>query len=60
MIKKLNKVNPVTGRGGLCEILGIQHCLDNLLTDGDDVGLTHRSRSTPQKFYFSVSGINFC
>jgi hypothetical protein len=34
----------------------IPHCLDNRLTDGSKVvSPTHRSRSTPQKHYFSAS-----
>jgi hypothetical protein len=34
-----SKVIPVTGRGGLydCEMLSIPHCVDNRLTDGDNV-----------------------
>jgi hypothetical protein len=43
------------------EILNIPHCLDNWLTDGGKVvSLTRRPRSTPQKHYFSDSGIQFC
>jgi hypothetical protein len=58
-----SKAIPVTGRGGLysCDMLRIPHCLDNWLTDGGKVvGPTHRPRSTPQKQYFSASGIHFC
>jgi hypothetical protein len=46
---------PGTGRGGLygCEMLRIQHCLDNRLTDGDKFdSLTLRPRSAPQNHYF--------
>jgi hypothetical protein len=40
-------------------MLRILHCLDNRLADGDKVvSLTHRPRSTPQKHYFSTSGIH--
>jgi hypothetical protein len=42
-------------------MLRIPHCLDNRLTDGDKVvSPTHRPLSTPQKYYFSVSGTHFC
>jgi hypothetical protein len=41
-------------------MLRIPHCLDNRLTDGDEVvSPTHRPRSTPQK-HFSVSDTHFC
>jgi hypothetical protein len=38
-VKKKNKAIPVTGRGGLwgCEILRIPHCLENRLTEDDNV-----------------------
>jgi hypothetical protein len=37
------------------------HCLDNLLIDGGKVvSSMHRPLSTPQKHYFSASGIHFC
>jgi hypothetical protein len=52
---------PVTDRGGIygCEILRIQHCLENRLTDGGKVvSPTHRPRSTPQE-HFSASGTFF-
>jgi hypothetical protein len=54
---------PETGRGGPkgCEMFWIPHCLDNRLTDGGKVvSPTHRTRSTPEKHYFSVSGTHFC
>jgi hypothetical protein len=37
--KSKSKAIPLTGRGGLqgCEMLGIQHCLDNRLIDGSKV-----------------------
>jgi hypothetical protein len=39
----------------------IPHYLDKRLTDGGKaVSPTHRSRSTPQKHYFSASGTHFC
>jgi hypothetical protein len=41
-------------------MLRITHCLDDQLIDGGKVvSLTHRPRSTPQKYNFSVSGIHF-
>jgi hypothetical protein len=41
--------------------LRIPHCIDNQLTEGGIVvSPTHRPRSTPQKYYFSASGTNFC
>jgi hypothetical protein len=57
------KTLPVAGRGDLqgCQRLRIPHCLHSRLTDGGKVvSLTHRPRSTPQKHYFSASGIHFC
>jgi hypothetical protein len=43
------------------EMLRTQHCLVNRLTYGGKViNLTHRPRSTPHKYYFSASGIQFC
>jgi hypothetical protein len=57
-VKSKHKAFPVTGRWGLqgCEMLRIQHCVDNRLTDGGEVvTLMHRKRSTPQK-HFSASG----
>jgi hypothetical protein len=59
----ISKAIPVTGRGGLwdCEMLRIPYCLDNRLTDGVKVvSPMQRLCSTPQKHYFSVSGIHFC
>jgi hypothetical protein len=50
---------PVTGRGGPqgCEMLRIQHRLDNRLTGGFKVvSPTHRPRTAPQKHCFSLSG----
>jgi hypothetical protein len=36
-------------------------CLDNRLIDGGNVvSLTHRARSTPQRYYFSASDTHFC
>jgi hypothetical protein len=49
----------ITGREGIwgCELLRIPHCLDNRFTDGGKIiSLTHRPRSTDQKYYFSASG----
>jgi hypothetical protein len=45
----------VIGRGGLwgCEMLRIPHFPDSRFTDGGEVSLTHRSRS-------SVSVTHFC
>jgi hypothetical protein len=60
---KTSKVVSVTGLRGLqgCEILRIPRCLDNRLTDAGKVDSpTHRPRSTPQKYYFSALGNNFC
>jgi hypothetical protein len=54
---------PVRGRGGLqgCDMLSILQCLDNRLTDGEEVvSTTRRPRSTPPKHYFSVSDTHFC
>jgi hypothetical protein len=57
-------VVPVTGRGGLqgCEMLRIQHCLDNRLTDGGKVvSPMNRPHSTPEKhYYFSGFGSHLC
>jgi hypothetical protein len=40
-------------------MLRIPHCLDNRLTDGNEVvSLKHRPRFTPQKWYFSDT--HFC
>jgi hypothetical protein len=37
------------------------HCLDNRLTDGGNVvSPAHRPRSTPEKRYFSASGVHLC
>jgi hypothetical protein len=45
----------MTGRGG-CEMLKVPHSLVNRFIDGsEDVNLTHRPWSTPQK-HFYVSG----
>jgi hypothetical protein len=53
----LGKAILVTGHGGLM----IQHCLDNLLTDGSKVvSPTHQPCPTPQKRYFSAFGTHFC
>jgi hypothetical protein len=42
-------------------MLKIPYCLDNPLIDGGKVvSPTYRPRSTPQKYYFSASGIHFC
>jgi hypothetical protein len=42
-------------------MLRIPHCLDNRLADGGKVvSPTHRPRSTPQKYFFSVSSTHFC
>jgi hypothetical protein len=42
-------------------MLRILYCLDSRLTDGCKVvRLTHRPRSTRQKYYSSASGSNFC
>jgi hypothetical protein len=42
-------------------MLRIPHCLDSRLIDGGKiVGLTHRLRSTSQKYYFSASGAHVC
>jgi hypothetical protein len=51
------KTIPLIGQGGLygCEMLKIPHFLGNRLTDGGKfVSPTHRQRSIPQKYYFSV------
>jgi hypothetical protein len=56
------KIIPVRGRGGLygCQMLRITYCLENRLIDGGNVvSPTHWPRSTPQKYYSSVSGIHF-
>jgi hypothetical protein len=42
-------------------MLGILHCLDNLLTGGSKVvSPTHRQSSTPQKRDLYASGTHFC
>jgi hypothetical protein len=42
-------------------MLRIPHYLDNPLTDGGKVvSPTYRSRSTPEKHYFSAFGTHFC
>jgi hypothetical protein len=39
----------------------IPHCLDSRLADGGKVvSPTLRQHSTPQEYYFSVSGTHFC
>jgi hypothetical protein len=44
---------PLTGHGGLCEMLRIPRCLDNrLIVGGKVVSPTHRPHSTPQKHNF--------
>jgi hypothetical protein len=40
-------------------MLMIPHCLDNWLTDGGEVSLTHRSRYTLHKERSSASGTHF-
>jgi hypothetical protein len=58
-----SKAIPVTGLGGLsgCERLRIPYFIDNWLKDGGKVvSPTHRPHFTPQKYYCSASGINFC
>jgi hypothetical protein len=58
-----SKIIPVTGCRGLygCKMLSIPQYLDNRLTDGGKVvSLSRLPRSTPQKHYFSASGIHFC
>jgi hypothetical protein len=42
-----------------CEVLRITHFLANRLTNGGDVSLMHRPRSTPQKPLIVVSDIHF-
>jgi hypothetical protein len=52
MLSKEYKAIPIVGLAGLygCEMLSIQHCLDNLVAGGGKVvSLTHRPRFTPQK-----------
>jgi hypothetical protein len=51
--KKVQAVN-VAGLGGLygCEMLKLSHYLDIRLSDGGEVNLTPRPRSTPQKHLF--------
>jgi hypothetical protein len=42
-------------------MLRFPHFLESRHTDGDKiVSPTHRSRSTPQKLYFSAYGTHFC
>jgi hypothetical protein len=52
-----SKAISVTGRGVLYgfEMVNIPHCLDNLLTDGDEVVTTHRPRVTPHQHYLFLS-----
>jgi hypothetical protein len=60
---KIKKAIPAAGGGGLqgCEMLGIERCLGNRLTDGGKVvSPTHRPLFTPQKHYFPASGTHFC
>jgi hypothetical protein len=52
------KAISVTSRGDLqgCEMLRIQHCLDNWLIDrGEIVIHKHRPRFTPQKHFLFLS-----
>jgi hypothetical protein len=51
------KVIPVTGRGGLwgCETSRLPHFLDNRLTDGGEVSLTHLPPFTPGRFLVLIS-----
>jgi hypothetical protein len=52
------KAIPVTSRVSLqgCDMLRVSHCIDNRLTDADEVvNLTRRLRSAPQNnFYFCL------
>jgi hypothetical protein len=51
LTSKKSEAIPVTGRQG-CEMLRIQHCLYNRLTDGGNISLAHLPLSTPQKHFF--------
>jgi hypothetical protein len=52
---------PLTGHGGLygCEMFGIPHFLDSRFTDDNEVSLTHRPASAPQKSFLLVLVLNF-
>jgi hypothetical protein len=50
-----------SGIGPCRPVLRIPHSLHTRLTDGANVvNLTHRPRSTPEKYYFPASGTHFC
>jgi hypothetical protein len=57
-LRIISKAIPVRGRGGPkeCDLLRILHCLDNLLTDGNEVvNFTHRPCSTILKHFLFLS-----
>jgi hypothetical protein len=56
--KQKGKAIPVTGRGGPygCETSRLSHFLDNRLTDGGEVSLTH----CPPFSLTNSPGTNFC
>jgi hypothetical protein len=39
------------------EMLKIPHCLDNRLTDGGEVSITHRPLFTPQKYFLVLISV---